>query len=461
MGLTNDFTEGKIIGPLLRFSIPMFISILLQAMYGGVDLMIVGLFGDSAGVSAVATGSQVIMTVTGLVTGLTMGVTILIGQKLGQRNSTDAGDAVGASILLFAAAGVLLTAVIAALARPLAAVMQAPEEAFGQTVRYIAICAVGTVFIAAFNTIGAIFRGMGNSNAPMLFVAIACALNILLDLLLVAVWRLGSAGAALATVFSQAVSVVIALLVIRKRGLPFPFTRRHIRFHRASVRAILQFGSPIALQDFLTNISFMVVIAIMNSLGVVASAGAGIGEKICLFMMLIPTAFTASLSAFVAQNAGAGAFDRARKALFGGIAVSVAVGFVVFAVTFFNGRLLTGLFSREPAVIAAAADYLRAYAVDSPLVAVLFCLIGYCNGHGKTLFTMLQGIFCAFAVRIPFAYIMSRQPEVTMFEVGLATPLATVVGITIFLVYLKTARWNKPSGRLSAVAGGESAGITP
>ena len=444
MKLSNDFTEGKILSPLLRFSVPIFLSILLQAMYGGVDLMIVGLFGDASAVSAVSTGSQVIMTAIGLVTGLTMGITILLGQKLGQKKGEDAGDAIGASILFFSAAGIILSAVIAVLARPLSAVMQAPAEAFEQTVHYVCICALGTVFIAAFNTIGAVFRGMGNSNAPLLFVAVSCAVNVVLDLFLVAVLHWGAAGAALATVFSQAVSVTVALLVIRRKRLPFAFGRRNLRFHWGSIRAVLKFGSPIALQDFLTNISFMVVIAIMNSLGVIASAGAGIGEKICLFMMLIPTAFTASLSAFVAQNAGAGAFERARKALHCGIAVSVAVGFVVFAVTFWNGRALTGLFSREPAVIAAAADYLRAYAIDSPLVAVMFCLIGYCNGHGKTLFTMLQGIFCAFAIRIPAAYLISRQPDVSMFKVGLATPLATVVGLAIFLIYLKTARWNKP-----------------
>jgi putative MATE family efflux protein len=429
-------------------------------MYGGVDLMVVGMVGDASGVSAVSTGSQIIMTITGLITGLTMGVTILLGQKLGQKNSRDAGDVVGAAILFFTVAGVLLSAVIAALSRPLAAVMQAPEEAFEQTVHYVAICAAGTVFIAAFNTLSAVFRGMGNSNAPLLFVAVSCGLNIVLDLLLVAALHMGAVGAALATVLSQAVSVVIAVIVIRKKGLPFTFTRQNIRLHRASLKSILRFGSPIALQDFLSNISFMVVIAIMNSLGVVASAGVGIGEKICLFMMLIPMAFTTSLSAFVAQNAGAGAFERARKALRGGIAVSAAVGIAVFAVTFWNGGLLAGFFSKEPAVVAAAADYLKAYAIDSPLVALLFCMIGYCNGHGKTLFTMLQGIFCAFAIRIPFAYIISRQPDVSMFQVGLATPLATVVGITIFLIYLKTARWNRKGGGLTAGTGAESAEVT-
>lgn len=449
MTLSNNFTQGKILAPLLRFSVPIFCAVFLQAMYGAVDLMIVGQFVDKTGVSAVATGSQVIMTITGFFTGLTMGVTILLGQKIGQKNDKDAGNVVGASILFFACLGIVFSGVIAALARPLAYVMQAPPEAFGNTVLYVAICAAGTVFLVAYNAISAVFRGMGDSKTPLMVVAAACAIHIAAALLLVGVFRMGVAGAAAATVFSEAVSVLISILVIKKRGLPFSFGRQNLRFHWASIGAFLKFGCPIALQDLLTNISFLVVIAIVNSLGVVASAGAGIGEKVCVFIMLIPMSFTSSLSAFVAQNVGAGEISRAKKALYYGIGTSMIPGVVMFFLTFFKGDLLAGIFTREPAVVAASADYLKAYAVDCPLVAVLFCLIGYCNGNGKTLFTMLQGVFCAFAVRIPLAYLFSRIEGATLFQVGLATPIASVAGIAIFLTYLGVSRWNKTDKVLS------------
>ena len=443
--LRNNFTQGKILGPLLGFSIPIFLAIFLQAMYGAVDLLIVGRFGDSSAVSAVSTGTAIIMTVTGFFISLTMGVTILLGQKIGQKNDQDAGDVVGASILFFAVIGVAVAVLIVALARPLAGLMQAPPEAFGDTVLYATICAAGAVFIVAYNTISAVFRGIGNSGTPLMIVAVACVMHIGAALLLVGAMHMGAGGAAIATVLSEAVSVLISVLVIRKKGLPFPFGRRNIRFHRDSVRAVLKFGSPIALQDFLTNISFMVIIAIVNSLGVVASAGAGIGEKVCMFIMLIPMAFTSSLSAFVAQNVGADEPVRAKKALYYGIMTSMLAGLAMFALTFWDGKMLAGIFTNDTAVIAASADYLKAYAVDCPLVAILFCMIGYCNGNGKTLFTMLQGVICAFAVRIPVAYLMSRLPGVTLFRVGLATPLATAVGIVIFLIYLKFSRWNKTS----------------
>ncbi len=212
----------------------------------------------------------------------------------------------------------------------------------------------------------------------------------------------------------EAVSVLFSFWRSKEEGLPI-FGRRNLRFHRASVGAFLKFGCPIALQDLLTNISFLVVIAIVNSLGLVASAGAGIGEKVCVFIMLIPMSFTSSLSAFVAQNVGAGALSRAKKALYYGIGTSMIPGVVMFFLALFKGDMLAGIFTREPDVAAASA-------ITSGLCRRLppgrrpFCLIGYCNGNGKTLFTMLQGIFCAFAVRIPLAYLFSRIDGATCFR---------------------------------------------
>ena len=435
MDSSNNFTQGKILSPLIRFSMPIFLAMLLQAMYGAVDLAIVGQFCDKAGVSAVSTGSLVMTTVTGIIIGLTMGMTILLAQKIGEKKMQDAGDAVGSSVLLFAVVGAAVTAAMVIIARPLTALMQAPEEAFEQTYRYILVCSSGIIIITAYNAVSAVYRGLGNSKAPLLFVVIACAINILGDLLLVGVFRLGASGAAFATVFAQFISVVFSILLIRKKKLPFSFTRQNLRFHPVEVKAILRFGSPIALQDFLSNISFMVIIAIMNSLGIVQSAGAGVGEKICFFMMLLPLAFSSSLSAFVAQNIGANEHDRARRAMTYGIATAFTVSLFIFIAAFFFGELLTRIFTQDEAVIVAAANYLKAYAIDSPLVAIYFCMVGYFNGNGKTMFTMLQGFICAFFVRIPFAYFMSTVPGVTMFKIGLGTPLATVAGIIICVVY--------------------------
>jgi putative MATE family efflux protein len=431
----TTFTEGKILAPLLRFALPVLLAMLLQAMYGAVDLLVVGQFASSADVSAVSTGSQLLQTITSVITGLSMGTTILLGQKIGEKKSSDAGSVIGASICLFVLLSLALTAVMLVFVRPLSSLMQAPEEAFEQTVDYIWICSAGLIFIMAYNLLGSIFRGIGNSKMPLITVAIACVINIFGDLLLVAVFHMGAAGAALATVFAQAVSVLLSFLIIRRQRLPFSFGRENLRLQLPVCKNVLRLGLPIALQDLLVNISFLVILAIVNSLGVIASAAVGVAEKLCMFVMLVPGAYMQSMSAFVAQNVGARKYARARRAMFCGIISSLLVGLFIGCLSFFRGDLLASIFSNDPQVILGAADYLKAYAIDCLLVSFLFCMTGYFNGCGKTSFVMLQGIIGAFLVRIPVSMLTVRLPEVSLFKIGLATPSATVVQIILCGIY--------------------------
>ena len=270
---------------------------------------------------------------------------------------------------------------------------------------------------------------------PLITVAIACVINILGDLLFVAVLQMGAAGAAIATVMTQAVSVMLSLLIIRKRSLPFVFKRNSIQFGKKNMIKILSLGTPIAFQELLVGISFLVLLAIVNSMGVIASAGVGVAEKLCGFIMLVPSSFMHAMSAFVAQNMGARKPDRANKALFYGIGTSLMAGIVLFYLGFFHGDMLSAIFAKDPNVILASADYLKAYALDCLLVAFLFCFIGYFNGCGQTFFVMLQGIVGAFCVRVPVAFLISKVPGVTLFQLGLATPCSTIVQIVLCILY--------------------------
>ena len=323
--------------------------------------------------------------------------------------------------------------------------MQAPVEAFGQTVTYVRICSGGAVFIVAYNVLGAMFRGIGDSKTPLLTVCIACVVNIAGDLLLVGACGLGVAGAALATVAAQGVSVALSLVFTAHRGLPFSFSRADIRFDAGHIKHILRLGVPVALQDVLVSFSFLAIAAIVNGLGVIASAGVGVAEKLCGFIMLVPSAFGQSLSAFVAQNIGAGQKLRAKKATLYGMGASLCCGVVLAWLSFFHGGLLAGLFARDIEVTAAAADYLKAYAIDTLLTSIMFCFIGYFNGRGNTTFVMAQGIVGAFLVRIPVSLAMSQRDPVSLFKVGLATPCSTLVQIALFLGYyaLTAARERK------------------
>lgn len=435
MKQAQSFTEGHIFGPLIRFALPVLMAIFLQTMYGAVDLLVVGQFGTAADVSAVSTGSQLMQTVTVAITGLAMGLTVFVGRETGSGRREEAGRIIGNGIWLFGILAAILTVLLIAFAPALAGVMQAPREAFGKTAVYITICAAGTVFIVAYNLVGSIFRGIGDSRVPLFTVAVACVLNIVGDLLLIAGFRMGTAGAAIATVFAQAVSVLISLAVIRRRRLPFTFSRGSIRPQAKYMKETLKLGIPIALQDFLVTISFLVIIAIVNTLGITDSAGVGIAEKLCGFLMLVPSAYMQSMSAFVAQNMGAEKPERARKALWCGISSSLVIGVLMAYLTFFHGAQLSGLFARETEVILASADYLKAYTIDCMLTPFLFCFIGYFNGCSRTTFVMIQGIIGAFGVRAPVSWLMSRQAEVSLFRIGLATPASSVVQISLCIIY--------------------------
>ena len=450
MPRTENFTEGKILSPLLKFAAPVLLALLLQAMYGAVDLLVVGQFGSAADVSAVATGSQIMQTITSVFVGLSMGTTILLGQKIGQRRGDEAGDVIGGGICLFALLAVVTTGLMLFVAPGFSALMQAPAAAFDKTVSYVRICSSGCLFIVAYNVLGSIFRGLGDSKTPLITVLIACITNIAGDLLLVGAFHMGVEGAAIATVLAQTVSVVLCLLiVVRRRDMPFSFSRANIRFHRSVIGRTLRLGFPIALQDFLVSISFLAILAIVNGLGLISSAGVGVAEKLCMFIMLVPSAFMQSMSAFVAQNIGAGQNGRAKRAMLYGMLSSLACGVVMAYFSFFHGDQLAGWFARDTQVIAAAADYLRAYSIDTLLVSFLFCFIGYFNGCGRTTFVMAQGLTGAFLVRIPVSYLMSRRAGVSLFYIGLATPISTVVQILLCAGYfLWINRFSK--GQLSS-----------
>lgn len=443
----DNFTQGRVFAPLIRFALPVLFALFLQALYGAVDLLVVGQFGGEKAdvfVSAVSTGSQVLNTLTVTITGLAMGLTVFVGERIGARQREEAGRIIGSGIFLFGVLAAVVTVIMLLATRRIATVMHAPEEAFADTVAYITICSAGTVFIVAYNLLGSIFRGIGDSRTPLITVSIACALNIFGDLLLVAVFHMGAAGAAIATVVAQAVSVLLSLLIIRRQQLPFAFSRQDLRPTGVYIKRILRLGTPVALQDLLVSFSFLAIIAIVNSIGLAESAGVGVAEKVCTFLMLVPSAFMQSMSAFVAQNIGAGKPERARRALRCGIASSLVVGIVLGYFTFFHGDVLASIFARDAELIYDAADYLRAYAIDCVLTSFLFCFIGYFNGCGHTTFVMVQGIIGGVFIRIPVSWLMSRVLPVSLFRIGLATPISTVVQIALcvsfFILTLRRQR---------------------
>lgn len=431
--LSDDFTKGNIMGKLLKFMIPILGALILQAMYGAVDLLVVGQFGTSAGISAVSTGSNIINLVTFIITGLTMGVTVLIGRYLGEKKTEIIGKVIGGAIAFFIILTVFMMVILLLFAPVFANWLKAPEEAYGLTVTYVRICGVGLMFVVAYNVISGIFRGLGNSRLPLIFVAIACVVNIAGDLLLVAVLNMNVAGAAIATIMAQFVSVAISLFIIKRQPLPFSVTKNDIGFNQ-EIKKFLFLGFPIALQDMLVNISFLILCAIVNGISLEASSGYGIAQKVTSFVMLIPSSLMQSMSAFVAQNVGAGKEERAKKAMKAGMASGACIGIFIFALSFFCGSIPSALFSPNPEYIAKSAEYLKGFSPEAILTCIVFSYIGYFNGHGKTIPVMIQGISSSFLIRVPLSYLFSIQPGANLVTIGLAVPLTSVYGILFFTV---------------------------
>lgn len=430
----NNFTEGRIFSKLFKFMIPILGALILQAMYGAVDILIVGQFGTTAGISAVSTGSNIVNLVIFTVTGLAMGITIVIGMYLGQKKEKRIGKLIGGAICFFVAASVVLSVFMLIFARPLAVLMQAPEEALDLTVTYVRICGGGMIFVVAYNVISSVFRGLGNSRLPLIFVAIACVVNIFGDLFFVAVLGMNVAGAAIATILAQAVSVILSLAIIRKQELPFTVTKKDICFN-SEILNFVRVGTPIALQEILTQLSFLALCAFINRLGLEASSGYGVANKIVAFVMLIPGSLMQSISAFVAQNVGAGKEKRARDTMLCGMAMGACIGVAVCIGVFFRGDIPSSLFTKDTAVIARAFEYLRGFALEAIVTSILFSFIGYYNGHGQTLFVMIQGLAQTFLVRLPMSWYMSIQPDASLTSIGLAAPSATIFGIILNGLY--------------------------
>ena len=436
-----DFTQGSILKKLVAFMMPVLGALILQAAYGAVDLLVVGRFGSTSGLSAVSTGSQVLNLVTFVVVQFAMGITVLIARYLGEKKPEKIGAVIGGGAIVFTIISVVLFIVMVCFAHPISILMQAPEEAVDLTASYVRNCGGGIFFIVAYNLLSAIFRGLGDSKSPLLFVLVACIVNVIGDLALVAGLHMDAAGAAIATVSAQALSVVFAVVLLIKKELPFSIARKDFRLN-PQCKKFLKIGLPLALQEFLTQVSFLALCAFVNRLGLEASSGYGVACKIVNFAMLVPSALMQSMASFVSQNIGAGKKKRAKKSMFTGIGVGLVVGCLVFALVMLKGDMLAGFFSTDAAVIENGYAYLKGFALETIVTAILFSMVGYFNGNNKTIWVMTQGLIQTLLVRLPLAYFMSIQPNASLTKIGLAAPISTMVGVVLnigFYVYLNRA----------------------
>lgn len=426
-----SLTEGRVAPTLVRFALPFMLSSLLQSLYGAADLFVVGQYAGAAAVSGVSIGSQIMSTVTMLILSLSMGGTVLIGNCIGSRDEDGAATAIGTQASLFALFAVVLTPLMLVGTDVGVALMQTPPEAVADARDYVFTCSMGLPFIVGYNALSGIFRGLGDSKTPVYFVALATVINIAADFWLVGGLHMGSTGAAIATITAQGLSFVAALIFLMKKGFPFPFTRRHLRLNGRAARRILKVGGPLALQSTSVHLSFMIISAIINTMGLIASAAVGVTEKIMAFAFLPPDAFAAALAAMTAQNIGAGKSKRALEALKWSILFSLAVGLLVCGFANLFPEVLPAIFTTDGEVIRAAGLYMRTYSIDCILVAFVFSFNNYFSGCGNAVISMIHNVIATFAVRIPVTLLMSRVEGATLLHMGLAAPAASLLSVII------------------------------
>lgn len=438
----KNLCTGKIFPTLNRFALPIIFAMIFQALYGCVDMLIVARFSSTEEISGVASGGLLMVLVADALTTMATGVTILVGNFTGAKDNDKVGYSIGSGISLFSMLAAIIMAILMTMPRGIARLLQAPEEAMLSTSQYLFWCGSGMFFIMGYNLLSAIFRGLGDSKTPLLTVGTACFCNILGDILLVAGLKMGAKGAAIATVLSQGISVVLSLLFILRRKQNFKLERKHFGLFRQYTYDILKLGIPLALQDAMVSLSFLAIQIVSNSINVVSSAAIGIGEKLSYFIMLVPISYMSAMSAFTAQNIGANQPERCKKALFLGMIPSTAFGLTMGAILFWRADLFARIFTNDEAVILASTGYLHVYALDCIITPVMFCFFGYYTGRGNSLFVMLQGMIGSFGIRIPSAiiarYVFDSE---SLFAIGVGSPCASLLQLIIcFVFYAWTLR---------------------
>ena len=432
--LEKNLTNGSVLKNIAYFSLPYLLSYFLQTLYGLADLFIIGQFEGVASTTAVSIGSQVMHMLTVMIVGLAMGSTVCIGQAVGAGDKKRASAAIGNTVTLFMLLSVVITALLLALVRPIVSVMSTPAEAAEGTRAYLTICFIGIPFITAYNIISSIFRGLGDSKSPMIFIAVACAANIALDYIFIGILGLGPAGAALGTTLSQAISVVFSLTVILRKKSGISLERRDLHPQRDTMGRLLRIGVPVAAQDGLIQIAFIVITVIANRRGLDAAAAVGIVEKIISFVFLVPSSMLSTVSALCAQNIGAGKQARAEQTLRYAVIIAVSFGIIIALLTQFISEQAVGLFTPDVIVITLGGQYLRGYIWDALFAGIHFCFSGYFCACGRSEISFIHNISAIALVRIPGVYLTSKLFPDTLFPMGLATAAGSLLSVIICVI---------------------------
>lgn len=437
--MEKNLTTGSVFKNIVYFSLPYLLSYFLQTLYGMEDLYIIGQYEGVASTTAVSIGSQVMHMLTVMIVGLAMGTTVGVGQAVGAQDKRKISACVGNTVTLFMSLSVVLSAVLLLCVKPIVGLVSTPADAVIGTEAYLKVCFAGIPFITAYNIISSIFRGLGDSKSPMYFIAAACVSNVALDYLFMGALHMGPVGAALGTTLSQALSVVIALAAIKVKKLGVSVRKGDLKPQKGVMGALLRTGVPIAMQDGLIQIAFLIITVIANKRGLDDAAAVGIVEKIISFVFLVPSSMLSAVSALCSQNIGAGKKDRAVLTLRYAVFIATGFGLIVSTAVQFCAADIVSLFTDASTadganVVRLGSQYFKGYIFDCIFAGIHFSFSGYFCACGRSEISFLHNVVAVFLVRVPGVYLMSKMFADTLFPMGLATATGSLLSVIICII---------------------------
>lgn len=441
----QDLTEGSVSKKLMRFAMPFLAANILQAFYNMADMLIVGIFMGKAGISGVSIGGQICLLIVNLIVGLASGGTVLIAQYAGAKRDDQIKGTIGTMFTIYVVAAAVLTGLVVAFLDPILNLMQTPAESFAEAHEYLLVCALGTIFIFGYNAVSAMLRGMGDSKSPLLFVGVATVTNIVLDILLVGPAGMGAAGAALATIFAQALSLVLSLVYLRRRSFVFDFKLKSFCFEKEKAKKLLKIGLPASIQGTLVSLSFIILTSLANSFGIDSSSAYGIGGKVNSFAILPGLAISSAIAAMAGQNIGAGLFDRAHKTMMKGMQIALGISAAICLLFNLFPNEIARIFSSEQEVIDATASYLRYISVDCVISSIVFSFNGLIMASGYTMMSLLNALITSIALRVPLAFLFASGMGMKLDGIGLASSLAPIGAVLTGWIFLRSGKWKKSS----------------
>ncbi|MBQ8161560.1 MAG: MATE family efflux transporter [Clostridia bacterium] len=438
---TYDFTKGNIRSEMIRFSIPFFLTSLIQSLYNIADIKVVGAVLGNQGIAATSIAGNLTWSMTACIISLCNGGAIMVSQYTGRKSDRDVQETVSTVFAMAAILAAVSTALLLLFSAQLLRALNTPEEIFRDARAYFSICTLGSLFVFGYNAMASVLRGMGDSRTPMYFGVASCVINIVLDLLFVGTMHMGVQGAALATVISQAMSMLGFGFYLHRIGSGIDVRPSTFRLRKDKAIAVLRLGLPGAVQSFVVSGGFLMVSSLTNSLGVSAASGVAVAGKINNVCQMPATAIGSAASSMVGQNVGSRNFERARDTLRNAIRLSLVIGIAAFIVVQVFALPLLGLLAGEEEVLMQGLAYLRVTSLDYILTALIFPLNALCNGSGHTMFTMIPSIVSSVVARVPVAYFCVRVLDLGITGVGISTPTGTISAILICTWYYFSNRW--------------------